>query len=306
MLADLLVAQELLDGLPAPLVAEGRTFAFDDGQGDAVHDNDHVRDDLFLGPLEAVLARDYQLVLAGVIEVEEANRLPLLAVAEILFRRDTVGQDGVGLLRGGEKTGRLNRRHRTDGLVGVVIGQPGVEPPKRPAQPPGEDVFLEGFPLGFEDLGRDTGVAKRLKNLDSGIFREVQLAPVLAGRHGLPWHCSLARNFLRAGTNLAAHKSTAQNSASGQLRGQARGNTLHPMTLNFRGQVQGGRLVVDEPIDMPDGCEVVLSVVEDSDDLDDEDRAQLHDAIRAGQAEMDAGKGIPAADVIARLCANSR
>ena len=78
------------------------------------------------------------------------------------------------------------------------------------------------------------------------------------------------------------------------------------MTLNFRGQVQGGRLVVDEPIDMPDGCEVVLSVVEDSDDLDDEDRAQLHDAIRSGQAEMDAGKGIPAADVIARLRANSR
>jgi hypothetical protein len=73
------------------------------------------------------------------------------------------------------------------------------------------------------------------------------------------------------------------------------------MTLNFRGQVHGGRLIVDEPIDLPDGSEVALSVVEEGDDLDDEDRARLHAAIRAGQAELDRGEGIPAADVIARL-----
>lgn len=46
--------------------------------------------------------------------------------------------------------------------------------------------------------------------------------------------------------------------------------------------------------------------VEGKDDLDDQDRARLHDAIRAGQAEMDAGKGIPAAKIIARLRAKSR
>lgn len=71
--------------------------------------------------------------------------------------------------------------------------------------------------------------------------------------------------------------------------------------MNFRGQVHGGRLIVDEPIDLPDGSEVALSVVEEGDDLDDEDRARLHAAIRAGQAELDRGEGIPAADVIARL-----
>jgi hypothetical protein len=42
------------------------------------------------------------------------------------------------------------------------------------------------------------------------------------------------------------------------------------MTLNFRGQVHGGRLIVDEPIDLPDGSEVALSVVEAGDELDDE------------------------------------
>ena len=78
------------------------------------------------------------------------------------------------------------------------------------------------------------------------------------------------------------------------------------MTLNFRGQLRGGRLVLDEPVNLPDGSEVVLAVVEDGDDLDDEDRARLHEAIRAGQAEMDRGLGIPASDVVARLRASGR
>ena len=58
---------------------------------------------------------------------------------------------------------------------------------------------------------------------------------------------------------------------------------------------------MDEPIDLRDGSEVALAMVEDGDDLDDEDRARLHDAIRAGQAEMDRGEGVPTADVVAML-----
>jgi hypothetical protein len=73
------------------------------------------------------------------------------------------------------------------------------------------------------------------------------------------------------------------------------------MMLTIRGQVRGGRLLVDEPIDLPDGCEVALAVVDDGDDLDDDDRARLHDAICAGQAEMDRGEGIPAREVVAIL-----
>jgi hypothetical protein len=40
---------------------------------------------------------------------------------------------------------------------------------------------------------------------------------------------------------------------------------------------------------------------EEDDELDDEDRTRLHDAIRAGQAEMDSGLGISAGEVIAKL-----
>ena len=58
---------------------------------------------------------------------------------------------------------------------------------------------------------------------------------------------------------------------------------------------------MDEPINLPDGCEVALAVVEDGDDLDDDDRARLNDAIRAGQAEMDRGEGISAGEVVAML-----
>ena len=73
------------------------------------------------------------------------------------------------------------------------------------------------------------------------------------------------------------------------------------MTLTIRGQVRGGRLLVDEPVDLPDGSEVALAVVDEGDDLDEEDRARLHEAILAGQAEIDRGEGIPASDVVAAL-----
>jgi hypothetical protein len=73
------------------------------------------------------------------------------------------------------------------------------------------------------------------------------------------------------------------------------------MTLTIRGQVRGGRLLVDEPIDLPDGCEVALAVVEDGDDLDDDDRARFTTPSPPDQAQMDRGEGIAAGEVVAML-----
>ncbi len=73
------------------------------------------------------------------------------------------------------------------------------------------------------------------------------------------------------------------------------------MTLNVRGRVQGGRRVVDESAALPDGSDSVLSVVEDGDDLDDEDRARLHEALRRSDDEFHTGDAVPAADVLDRL-----
>jgi hypothetical protein len=73
------------------------------------------------------------------------------------------------------------------------------------------------------------------------------------------------------------------------------------MTLTLRAHVAKGRIVVDEPVDLPDGTQVQVEVVNDSDGLDDEDRARLHAAIERGQGEIDRGEGIPAEQLIAEL-----
>jgi hypothetical protein len=69
--------------------------------------------------------------------------------------------------------------------------------------------------------------------------------------------------------------------------------------MPLRARVKNGRLLLDEPTELPDGTEVNLAVVDD--DLDDEDRAHLHAALEASEEELKAGKGIPAAEVIAEL-----
>lgn len=73
------------------------------------------------------------------------------------------------------------------------------------------------------------------------------------------------------------------------------------MTLTLRGHIENGKIVVDEGVDLPEGTEVKLSLVDDADDLDDEDRARLHAALDLAQAEIDRGEGVPASDVIADL-----
>jgi hypothetical protein len=73
------------------------------------------------------------------------------------------------------------------------------------------------------------------------------------------------------------------------------------MTLTLRAHVANGRLVVDENVDLPEGAEVRVAVVETVDQLDDEDRARLHAAIERAQDELDRGEGIPASHFLADL-----
>lgn len=73
------------------------------------------------------------------------------------------------------------------------------------------------------------------------------------------------------------------------------------MTLTLKARVRGGRLILDEPIDLPEGSEVDLVPVDDGDSLDDEDRARLHAALERSAEQFLAGQGIPAAEVLRRL-----
>ena len=75
----------------------------------------------------------------------------------------------------------------------------------------------------------------------------------------------------------------------------------------LKAHVHNGRLVLDEPTTLPEGSELVLVPLgDDWDDLDDEDRARLHEALDASEDDIAAGRVYPAEDLIAELRRNTR
>ncbi len=74
----------------------------------------------------------------------------------------------------------------------------------------------------------------------------------------------------------------------------------------LKAHVRNGRLVLDEPTDLPDGSVVPLEVAADRDDLSDDERAALHAEIAASIDERRAGAETHAAnDVLSELSGNS-
>ena len=71
------------------------------------------------------------------------------------------------------------------------------------------------------------------------------------------------------------------------------------MTLKAR--VRAGRLVIDEPTDLPEGTELELLPLDPGDWLDETDRAALHDALRQSENDVDAGRLVSAEDVLREL-----
>ena len=72
------------------------------------------------------------------------------------------------------------------------------------------------------------------------------------------------------------------------------------VTRALKAHVRGGRLVLDEPTNLPEGAEVRVALV-DGDDLDDAERAELHAAILAAEQELDAGQVVSEEELWARL-----
>ena len=71
------------------------------------------------------------------------------------------------------------------------------------------------------------------------------------------------------------------------------------MTITAR--VRAGRLLVDEPSELPDGTEVELLPLDPGDWLDEADRAALHDALRQSDADVATGNLIDAAEILQEL-----
>jgi len=72
------------------------------------------------------------------------------------------------------------------------------------------------------------------------------------------------------------------------------------MTI-LHAQVRNGRVVVDEPTNLPDGSNVELLVLDAAAELDEPERAALDASISRGLAEADRGELHSVDYVLARL-----
>ena len=71
--------------------------------------------------------------------------------------------------------------------------------------------------------------------------------------------------------------------------------------MTIKARVHAGRLMVDEPTDLPEGTEVELLPLDPGDWLDGADRAALHAALAQSTSDVAAGRLIDAADVLKGL-----
>jgi hypothetical protein len=68
----------------------------------------------------------------------------------------------------------------------------------------------------------------------------------------------------------------------------------------LKAHVKNGRLLMDEPTDLPEGSEVELYLV-DADEFDPEERARLIQAIEDGEEDIANGDYVDGAEFIAQL-----
>ena len=73
------------------------------------------------------------------------------------------------------------------------------------------------------------------------------------------------------------------------------------MSNALKARVTNGRIVLDEPTDLPDGTILELVPGVELDDLDDEDRAKLHAAIHEGLEQGRRGEARPVDEALAEL-----
>jgi hypothetical protein len=84
-----------------------------------------------------------------------------------------------------------------------------------------------------------------------------------------------------------------------RLLGGRSSDSLVHMTIKAR--VRAGRLVVDEPTELPEGTEVELLPLDPGDWLDDADRAALHQALRESDADVAADRLVDAEEILREL-----
>jgi hypothetical protein len=70
---------------------------------------------------------------------------------------------------------------------------------------------------------------------------------------------------------------------------------------SLRARVEKGRLVLDEPTTLPDGTVINLVADDEDDDLSDEERRALHEALVTSWQSAEAGNLRPASAILNEL-----
>ena len=74
--------------------------------------------------------------------------------------------------------------------------------------------------------------------------------------------------------------------------------------MSIRARVSHGRLVVDEPVDLPEGTVLDLVIDDEEDELDDEERRALHVRLAESAAPTSLAAARPIAMVLDELRQN--
>jgi hypothetical protein len=73
------------------------------------------------------------------------------------------------------------------------------------------------------------------------------------------------------------------------------------LTAMLKAHVRNGRLVLDEPTELPEGAAVELVAVGTDAELDADDRRRLLEALSESEADVQQGRLVAADDVLASL-----
>lgn len=71
--------------------------------------------------------------------------------------------------------------------------------------------------------------------------------------------------------------------------------------MSVRATVRNGRLILDQPTDLPEGTTVNLVLDDEGDDLDDRERQALNAAISRSLSQSNEGRTAPAEAIIDKL-----
>jgi hypothetical protein len=71
--------------------------------------------------------------------------------------------------------------------------------------------------------------------------------------------------------------------------------------MTIKARVREGRLVVDEPTDLPEGTELQLLPLDPGDWLEADERTALHEALRESGADVAAGRLVDAEDILREI-----